>query len=403
MSMLPQDDQVTYLVGNSDIEFDTRGLKPFDELVCNFLGTLSSQLLKEVEVREFSDVVSFAFWCRKSNIYKLKEEFVKDNLRLGLGLAFHVTPSNVPVNFAFSFAISLLAGNANIVRVPSKRYKQIELICKVINKLFEQEQFQPIAVMTAFIRYEKNNETTGLLSRQCDARIIWGGNETVRQIRQLPVSERSREVIFPDRFSFAILNAKKVLQADDQMLQKLVNNFYNDTYFMDQNACSSPRLLVWLGDSDDILVAKERFWNGVIRDVKKEYELPAVNVIDKYTHFCRDAIDLTDIESISRPDNYLYRISLNNLSDKIDTLRGKFGYFYEYETDDINFVAPIIKNNYQTLTYYGIEKHVFTNFVMENRIAGIDRIVPIGSALDISVIWDGYDLIQTLSRIIEIK
>ena len=34
---------------------------------------------------------------------------------------------------------------------------------------------------------------------------------------------------------------------------------------------------------------------------------------------------------------------------------------------------------------------------------GIDRLIPIGRALEFSEIWDGYDLIRNLSRIIDLK
>ena len=34
---------------------------------------------------------------------------------------------------------------------------------------------------------------------------------------------------------------------------------------------------------------------------------------------------------------------------------------------------------------------------------GIDRIVPIGQALDINFHWDGYDINKVLTRIIELK
>ena len=40
---------------------------------------------------------------------------------------------------------------------------------------------------------------------------------------------------------------------------------------------------------------------------------------------------------------------------------------------------------------------------MNNNIKGIDRFVPVGSALDINFIWDGYDLFKSLTRIIEVK
>ena len=43
------------------------------------------------------------------------------------------------------------------------------------------------------------------------------------------------------------------------------------------------------------------------------------------------------------------------------------------------------------------------NFVFKNRLSGIDRIVPVGEALDIGVIWDGYDIVRSLSRIIDVK
>jgi hypothetical protein len=33
-------------------------------------------------------------------------------------------------------------------------------------------------------------------------------------------------------------------------------------------------------------------------------------------------------------------------------------------------------------------------------LPGIDRVVPVGKALDIGVIWDGYDLIRSMSRIV---
>ena len=57
----------------------------------------------------------------------------------------------------------------------------------------------------------------------------------------------------------------------------------------------------------------------------------------------------------------------------------------------------------QTITYFGFKKNDLKFFVLKNNLLGIDRIVPIGNALDIKIIWDGYDVIQSLSRIITIE
>ena len=118
---------------------------------------------------------------------------------------------------------------------------------------------------------------------------------------------------------------------------------------------------------------------------------------------CQDAIELKNISSFEKHGNYVYRITLDKVVDSMDSLRGKFGYFYEYDTDDINSIAHIINNKYQTLTYFGVDKSELLGFVVKNRLLGIDRIVPIGKALDMDIIWDGYDIIRSLSRVIEVK
>ena len=38
---------------------------------------------------------------------------------------------------------------------------------------------------------------------------------------------------------------------------------------MDQNACSSPQLIIWLGKKNKI--AKEKFWSTIFKIAKKEY------------------------------------------------------------------------------------------------------------------------------------
>lgn len=402
--MLPELDQkVQYLVGQSDRMICVRPLVPYDEPVCEFLNSLSVALLSDGDAKHYPDVISFAYWCRKANIAKLKHEFSEKYVRLGLGVVFHIAPSNVPINFAFSYAFSLLAGNANIVRVPTKDFPQTTIVCNVINQLFADPKYEQIAAMSAFVKYQQNDEVTGAFSAICNARIIWGGDQTINNIRRLAISERCIEVAFSDRYSFCVLDGDKVLQADNAKIDRLANAFYNDTYLMDQNACSSPHLVVWLGTGDVLTKAKQKFWDSVYKAVITKYEVQAVQAVDKYTQLCRNAIDVSDVVKCDRHGNYIYRMKLGDLPLDVDSLRGKSGYFYEYDTDDINHLAHLITGKYQTLTYFGLEKDQLLDFVLKNRLVGLDRIVPIGSALDISVIWDGYDLIRTLSRICDIR
>lgn len=402
--MLPASDyKIAYLVGKSDRAIIVKPLVPYDELVCEFLNSLSSALLADKGAKLYADIISFAYWCRRANIARLKQDFAQVHTRLGLGMVFHITPSNVPINFAFSYVFSLLAGNANIVRVPTNDFPQTHVVCEVINQLFANKKYKRIADMTAFVQYPQNDEITSAFSEKCNARIIWGGDQAIQHIRKLAIPERSIEIAFADRYSLCAIDGNSVLRADKVTLNKLAGSFYNDNYLMDQNACSSPHLIVWLGKGAVLNKAKEKFWNSVYEATISKYELQPVNAVDKYMLLCENAIELNNIINVKKHGNYLYRITLDSLPDNMDDFRGRYGYFYEYDAQNMDSTAHIINTKYQTLTYFGLDKAKLRNFVVSNRLSGIDRIVPIGSALDIGVIWDGYDIVRSLSRIIDIK
>lgn len=395
--------KIQYLVGAPEGFRDMRPRTPYNDLACDFLNSLSAALRSDKEAKAHPDVISFAYWCRKANIARLKQEFEETRPRLGLGLAFHIAPSNVPINFAFSFSFSLLAGNANIVRVPSKEFPQTTVVCGAIRRLCGDAKYEEIGREIAFVKYEQDDALTGAFSEICHARIIWGGDQTIQHIRRLPTPERCVEIAFADRYSFCVLDSPSVFHADDGTIKRLAASFYNDTYLMDQNACSSPHLIVWLGDDDVVSKAKEKFWSSVHEVAAAKYDLQPVNVVDKFTLLCENAIDLENIGGFKGHGNYIYRLEIDALPPELDTLRGIYGFFYEYNTPDLSSVAPVVNEKYQTLTYFGVDKTTLLDFVIKNRLRGIDRIVPIGAALDIGVIWDGYDLVRSLSRAIDCK
>jgi hypothetical protein len=353
------------------------------------------------EAAAYPDVMTFAFWCRKANIAMFKAAFEDGKARLGRGVAFHITPSNVPTNFAYSFVFGLLAGNANIVRVPSRSIAQVDVILACIKRLFDHGRHGEIRVLTAFVRYRQDDRVTGIFSAGCDARLIWGGDTSVRKIRSIPIPERSVELVFPDRYSFCVMDAPSVVKLGEAGLGRLAGDFYNDTYLMDQNACSSPHLVVWQGSQKE--EAKERFWKAVHKLASERYELKDISAIEKYALLCRDAVELDNISGVRMESSRLCRVAVKSLPDNTDGLRGRCGYFYEYDTDDINSMARIINAKYQTLTYFGVDKSYLGDFVLRNRCLGIDRIVPVGSALAIGPIWDGYDIVKSLSRIIDVR
>jgi len=399
VTYIPNDSNLIFLAGSKIKSF--RPFVPFDSILIEFLIDISSELIKRPESRTYPDIMAFAFWCRKANINKLKKRFEDGLFRLGLGLVFHITPSNVPVNFAFSFVFGLLSGNSNIVRAPTKSFPQVDVICEVIKSILLLEKYDQINSMNAIVKYSQKDKITKYFSANSNARLIWGGDETIRNIRNFSTPERCVDIAFSDRYSFCVIETEAVLELDERELQLLAEHFYNDTYLMDQNACSSPHLVVWLGKLGER--GKKRFWPAVYQVVRKKYGLPFVNAVDKFTSLCQNAIDLDQIKSITTHGNLLCRILMDTLPDNMDTLRGKFGCFYEFDATDINQVSHIVNKRYQTLTYFGVKKSYLTDFVVQNRLFGIDNITPIGSALDIGIFWDGYDIVRCLSRTINVK
>ncbi len=388
---------VEYLIGSDPI--DSTPLTAYSGEALAFITDLSGRIMKSPVTRIYPDVAALGFWGRKGNLAKMKENCPEAGNRLGRGLCFHIAPSNIPMSFAFSYLFGLLAGCANVVRLPSKPFPQTEASLKIIAETLKD--YPEIGRRSAFIRYPADNEITGEFSLAADARMIWGGDRTVNSIRSLPLKPKCIDIAFADRYSFCIIDGKAVLEAAEDRITRLAEDFYNDTYLMDQNACSSPQMICWLNDNPE---ARERFWNAVYTLASQKYDLQAAVCVDKYTQSCEDAIDRAEnISAITRKTNLLYRAEVQRMIPGVEEYRGKGGYFYEHALASPEKIAPAVTEKYQTITYFGADPEAIREAVVANRMKGIDRITPIGKAMDIGVIWDGYDLVRMLSRLVNVE
>lgn len=376
-------------------------LLPYSEEAISFLAALSSRLMKDRSAKGFPDIISFAYWCRKSNIERKRDESRSRTAyfdeRIGRGLTFHIAPSNIPVNFAFSFAFGLLAGNACIVRVPSKPFEQTGVICRAIEDVLPEHP--EIAKRCAVVTYPVDDEVTGAFSLVSDARLIWGGDSTIASVRRLPSKPRCVDILFSDRYSVALMDGRAMKDIGDEDLSRLAEGFYNDTYLMDQNACSSPQVIYWLHDVPE---SRDRFWAAVRESAARRYVLQPQIAMDKYVQLCEDVLDAVAGGEV-RFDGLLTVVDVLSTPDDICGLRGKGGYFYQQVVSDLDEIEPFVTERFQTLLYFGIEASDIRDFVLKKKLRGIDRIVPVGHAMDIDIVWDGYDLVAELSRIVDVR
>lgn len=389
--------KVQIVLGNKEPKPTVR--QAYDKLTVEFLNELSGWLRHSKEAGEYPDVMSVAFWCRRGNIEKLREGLEDGLLHLGRGLLFHITPSNVPVNFVFSYFFGLLSGNSNIVRLPSKDFPQVRILCQGIEEVLSHKEYRVLRDSVQFIRYDRDKEINDYYSGICDGRIIWGGDETIDILRQSPISPKAVEVVFADRFSFGVIQSEAVVSASKEELGRLAKNFYNDTYLMDQNACSTPHFIFWLGEQTE--KAQDTFWEAVCQEAQN-YLLEDIKAVDKYTQLCRLAMEREDIKKIEQRayGNLLYVLTLQDIPKDLEELRGMFGLFFQCSIHHLEQISDVISPKSQTMLTFGVNSEEVERFLREKGMRGIDRVVPFGKALDMGVIWDGYDIVRTLSRVV---
>ena len=379
---------------------------PFSDVVLEFINTISNRILRNNVFRRYKELSAMAFWMRKANIQKLKgtfEEQKDDRVWLGRGIVFHIAPSNVDTIFIYSWFISMLVGNINIIRISSNLSEQLKVLIAEIREVANREEFSEVKKRFMIVQYEHNEEITSYFSSLCNMRVIWGGDETINKIRAIPIGPTCTELTFADKSSFCIMNAEMFLAADKKEI--LVDNFYNDAYWFGQNACSSPRFVVWIGNDLIIDKARSLFWRMLeekVVDKETEY-IPALSM-DKFVAECSIAISsVGNIVFEKSGTSLLRRILVESPKDIKRELHCGGGLFYEIKVNDLSRVADLVSPKDQTISVFGLRSDELRNFVIDNNIKGIDRFVPIGESLNFSIVWDGYDLLREFCREIYIS
>ena len=386
-------DEIRYLAGNREIleQMEKVQVLPlFSDKSLDFLDCLSRTLMGNREAKKYPDVIAYAFWIRRASLEKVKLQYKTKDQKMGRGTAFQIAPSNIPVQFVVSMTYALVSGNASVVRISNKQFEQVDIICDAIHTALNE--YPEMVPYICIVRYDHNDAITQALTDICDIRMIWGGNNTISAIRKAGIKSRCIDLGFADRYSIAVIDADDYLKMDAAVA---ANDFYNDTYFSDQNACSSPRLVIWTGNR--ISEAKEQFWNTLETVVSKKYIMDPICSSEKLLKTAVCAAKYPDIKEVKK-DNLLVRVELPSLYEDIMDYKGNCGYFFECNVNKLQDIVPILKKECQTIIYIGKIENKLREIINSRGVKGVDRIVPMGHGSDISFVWDGLDLPNILSR-----
>lgn len=382
-----------------DASFENACIKVFDKRVIDFLDYLSGKIINQKNIKKFPSLFYVGYWLRKSNIDRIISNYSKEEFFSPRGNVLHISPGNIPSVFIFSLVFGMLAGNKNFVKISSVNYEEDKIFIDILKKtLNKNKKFKFIKSLITILKYDKKEDgITKILFEKCDTRVIWGSDETVKELRKFNVPPNSNELIFPDRYSISLI---KNSSSTKKNINNLAKKFFKDTLHYDQFICSSPHLIYWLNDNSNKL--KEKFWKEFRKIIKSNYNFSEKMIVLKHDKLTLDLMEKKNIISFFKFDNELYLINLDkkkSISENLSNYKGQFGIFYQ---KNINLLSELIIDNdrkIQTLTYAGLTKDSLKSFFRKIDLKGIDRIVPLGEALEFSHIWDGIDLIRHLTKV----
>jgi hypothetical protein len=381
----------------------SHNFRPFDGLLVEFASALSKQMLDDAKIRIFPELVALAFWMRPASITEMMNSYRSrqgDAMIAPRGVVFHVAPANVDTMFVYSWVVSMLCGNRNIIRISSRTSPQIEVLLKSINCILAQPEFQTMRQGIAVVRYDHSEEITTELSSFADTRIIWGGDETVRIIRSIPLKPTANEVAFPNKLSLSIIDRLFWERIDTDRRMDVAKAFTNDAFWFGQAACSSPRGLIWRGGYPEQEL-RELFWD-LVRECLSSvpFEFDDIDFVNKQVASDLVACEIP-IKILEAPDNRVVRnvISREYLPDALKSaLHCGAGQFLETAIRSLDELLPALSRRIQTIAVAGVSADDFKKLFDEHSVAGIDRIVPFGTALEFSPTWDGIELFEIFLR-----
>ncbi|WP_243110047.1 acyl-CoA reductase [Clostridium sp. E02] len=375
--------------------------EPFCEPVLEFLNQLSVIIRRDQGTSAYQrkETKAFGFWCRRTHMEEFNKRYQENKTRLGRGIIFHIPASNVPVLFAYSLTMGLLAGNSCAARISSRGEKQDWELCKKIDSLLKEPEHEKLRERIFVFTCKKEQDVVQRWIKQCDGCVLWGGDRTIMSLRSMPMKPDAVQMVFPDRYSICILDTRCLRDIQPEVLEDLAHRFYNDSYAMDQNACSSPRFVLWnqKGETEADRNTRRIWWEAVVR-AAAGYEINNHKATAKYEALCRFAMESDDDIQIERYNNLLYTIMLKKIPANPLEVMGNCGMFFQYVGEWKDFMSPLALRQLQTVTYYGVRGKDLIDYVLKNHLQGVNRVVPVGKAVDMDPIWDGQDFITMLSR-----
>jgi hypothetical protein len=154
--------------------------------------------------------------------------------------------------------------------------------------------------------------------------------------------------------------------------------------------------VIWLGETQKILKAQQKFWPAITELIQTKQPL---NASEQYQALAtaQQLIMSSETQLVFTQQHSISRVAISMLEPLFTQQHQGCGLFLELKLSELAQLTPMLKQAHQTLTVWGVESILLKNWLRSVHI-GLDRVVPVGQALSFSPDWDGVNLIEQFSR-----
>jgi hypothetical protein len=180
----------------------------------------------------------------------------------------------------------------------------------------------------------------------------------------------------------------------DKEKAELARKFFNDSFTFNQLGCSSPQMIFVSGNENDNMQFLKEIYVLLEKYANTQYDQDIYSLASLKFNFLAENILDDKIFNIMYKSNYLIFAEVREYEGMNKSCGA--GFFYIKQIDGLAQLSCFITKKIQTLSYFGFSSQEINQIAEISYSLGIDRIVPVGNALNFDYIWDGYNLLDEL-------
>jgi len=401
------------------VESVRRGGETLRELgvdqIISILDAFSARLLdRDLDIHAKypgSGIPYIASWCRRARLEPLIDDALVSRAFLDRfiaspnrpdraymafprGLAVHWMAGNVPTLGFLSLIQGLLTKNANIIKIASQSDRLLADLLGVLADVKTPDGLlgRTIAEAVSVVRYDHERKDLGaVFSQAAETRIMWGGDDSVAQIKALPMQTDVQDIVYPAKTSLIVIS-RETLALND--LEPVTRKIAQDIAVFDQKACASPHT-IFLETDDDADI--ERF-AGALRQSMERAAKTLVSAVPSGQSVSA-IMNLRAQYDILHKAWYSEGVQYTILSDDKMQLGPAIGNrtVYLRKVGALEAIAALITPKVQSVGL-SVPEPRMDSVTTALGAAGVQRFTPLGAMTHFDSPWDGFFAAQLLVR-----